>query len=645
MTSRTLQFGYIKKPTRYNSALIPVKSGRSLLTSFIGETGVNGNLPDTEETFIDEKEAVEETLEEQAGSGILDVIAQGAKALGTLGTAAAPVIIGAKVAKVTGKLIGDLAFGKVGTAISNKLSEKFNKNPNWRPGFPGEAHVVLNTPHGLTRANFCGPGTQIVKRVRRGDRGVNQIDTACEKHDLLYHFARTPEDIRRADNQMILDVDAVTDAGRAQKFLAKSVIQGKKLGEDVGLFGPETFTTLNLEGQGIADRMEGVQRHMGQIMARVMNLPHQSIHSRFGGNGITRGQIISGNDTMRHAVSGSGIRRSGLLGNVKGRDPTISGMNTSFISGTGNNALISILRNREPNPLSNRMNTISGRGLLPEETRDSTRRKFLDPTIRNEISSDGVTGIGGNAFNLDSMSPDSHNDNSLIRKSGSGLSLAGTGGRFPGGPFHTANPRGSGILDNIAAAAEGLREAAIERPGTILKKSVLNSLSKARKSKLDRTRRVNRKSSSSIRKSGRTASLAGGRKQKGGQLGILASIAGSILVPEIIKLFKKKKKKKKGQKGKGSGRMVYPYELRKISSGASGRGKKKLPASNLVIKLAKQHGLLPMSLSSNALIPLIQSAAKKQKLKKGQEGGQLGLLASLAASLILPKIIKVIRGK
>ena len=49
------------------------------------------------------------------------------------------------------------------------------------------------------------------------------------------------------------------------------LIRAKKLREDVGIFGTETFTTLpelsgkglNLEGRGIADRMQGVQRHMG----------------------------------------------------------------------------------------------------------------------------------------------------------------------------------------------------------------------------------------------------------------------------------------------------------------------------------------------------------------------------------------------
>jgi hypothetical protein len=739
--SRTLKFGYIEPPTRYNNALIPIRSSRSLLAAMraVQFDGPPSNLQGEEETFINEKEAVAELAANgQAGTGIIDVITQGAKALSGfvpvdavsgLANIAGKATKALAVAKKTGKLIGDLAFGEIGTTISNRLSEKFNKNPEWRPGFPGEKHVVLNTPHGLTRANFCGPGTQIIKRSNRGDKGVNQIDTACQKHDLLYHFARTKEDIRRADREMIREVDAVTDSGPTQKALAKGLIRGKIIGEDIGVFGPQTFTDLpgldasrpSLEGEGIADRMDGVQRHMGQILARVMNLPHQSIQSRFGGNGISRGQIISGNDTMRHPVvsidqqTGIGIRRTGLLGNVKGRDPTISGMNTSFISGTGNNALVQLLRSKGDrrsfgaNTLSGNgrnRNSISGMGLLPEEARDLSRKKFLDPTIRGEISSQSILGIGGNSFDL-----------------------AGEGGRFSQGPFHKANPRGTGIIDDIATAAGDLKNIGI-LPGNILKKNVLKGLKKSRKL-LARKIKADKRSVLSKRKG-----------QTGGQLPALAGLAASFIIPEVIKLIRKGKKgkglslpgagingnlgkgffsdigkflktagkevdrtyihppgkkqtvaefnaanRKKGkgryvgqnnqvgfrskpkrrkQRGKGSGRMVYdihkktfyPYELRKISSGASGKGKGKKgagPKTDLVIKLVKQHGLLPMSLSSNALIPLIQAAVKKRKVSKkkqstlangnSQEGGQLGSLAALAASLIIPKIIKSIRKR
>ena len=32
---------------------------------------------------------------------------------------------------------------------------------------------------------FCGPGTRFVKRLARGDGGINQLDAACREHDIV----------------------------------------------------------------------------------------------------------------------------------------------------------------------------------------------------------------------------------------------------------------------------------------------------------------------------------------------------------------------------------------------------------------------------------------------------------------------------
>jgi len=33
---------------------------------------------------------------------------------------------------------------------------------------------------------FCGPETQLEKRLVRGDRGINLLDAACREHDIAY---------------------------------------------------------------------------------------------------------------------------------------------------------------------------------------------------------------------------------------------------------------------------------------------------------------------------------------------------------------------------------------------------------------------------------------------------------------------------
>lgn len=34
--------------------------------------------------------------------------------------------------------------------------------------------------------NFCGPGTRLDKRLKRGDVGINPLDEACKEHDIAY---------------------------------------------------------------------------------------------------------------------------------------------------------------------------------------------------------------------------------------------------------------------------------------------------------------------------------------------------------------------------------------------------------------------------------------------------------------------------
>lgn len=37
---------------------------------------------------------------------------------------------------------------------------------------------------------FCGPGTKLQKRLKRGDTGVNELDKACKEHDIAYGIYR-----------------------------------------------------------------------------------------------------------------------------------------------------------------------------------------------------------------------------------------------------------------------------------------------------------------------------------------------------------------------------------------------------------------------------------------------------------------------
>lgn len=46
---------------------------------------------------------------------------------------------------------------------------------------------------------FCGPGTKLEKRLKRGDKGINKLDSACKEHDIAYDKHKSGSERRKAD--------------------------------------------------------------------------------------------------------------------------------------------------------------------------------------------------------------------------------------------------------------------------------------------------------------------------------------------------------------------------------------------------------------------------------------------------------------
>lgn len=78
--------------------------------------------------------------------------------------------------------------------LKEKLSEnsffKWMKNP--RP-------IELHLPY----YNFCGPFTDIPKRIKRNDKPINKLDSLCFQHDLDYLNSRSKQDRIKADKILI----------------------------------------------------------------------------------------------------------------------------------------------------------------------------------------------------------------------------------------------------------------------------------------------------------------------------------------------------------------------------------------------------------------------------------------------------------
>lgn len=49
---------------------------------------------------------------------------------------------------------------------------------------------------------FCGPGTHLKKRISLGQKGVNQLDTACREHDIAYSNSKDIKERHKADKSL-----------------------------------------------------------------------------------------------------------------------------------------------------------------------------------------------------------------------------------------------------------------------------------------------------------------------------------------------------------------------------------------------------------------------------------------------------------
>lgn len=74
-----------------------------------------------------------------------------------------------------------LTFNHQGSGIVNTLIDKL----------PFELHIP--------GYQFCGPGTKLEKRHKRGDSGINKLDTACKEHDISYSQNKSVADRHKAD--------------------------------------------------------------------------------------------------------------------------------------------------------------------------------------------------------------------------------------------------------------------------------------------------------------------------------------------------------------------------------------------------------------------------------------------------------------
>jgi hypothetical protein len=133
-----------------------------------------------------------------------------------------------------------LYAGERATNFRNALPDS---DDTARDGFPGEKHAILKLANGKNGvANYMGPGTEVVKRIKRKDPPRTPADAVAMAHDLRYTLAKDVTDIRHADEKMLEKLDKIKDAPR-NIFLGKRLIQAKVAAEKAGLLSRDKFAT------------------------------------------------------------------------------------------------------------------------------------------------------------------------------------------------------------------------------------------------------------------------------------------------------------------------------------------------------------------------------------------------------------------
>ena len=189
---------------------------------------------------------------QQRGFGIQDLISEAFKG------------------KSVTSLVKDISFGRIGTAIKTKIN-RLSGVRNAVPAFEGERHAfyIEKNRQGRNRllfANYMGPGTNLLKRIRRGDKPINSPDRVAMGHDARYFLATNIKQTRRADQIFVKKLKQIRATGKVSKINTDIGLRGIQLKmklENTGLLSKSKFIGPI---KSVADRLivSGVLRKLEQ---------------------------------------------------------------------------------------------------------------------------------------------------------------------------------------------------------------------------------------------------------------------------------------------------------------------------------------------------------------------------------------------
>lgn len=161
-----------------------------------------------------------------------------------------------------------LIFGTIGGSVA--IERMMSKDPKKMKevklskagGFDGEIHALIQLPDGsFGYANFLGPRTQVIKRLKRGDVGRSAVDWVARRHDIEFALASDIDDetmrtteVRKADLKMIQALNIIAKNRLDSELnveVAKEIIQTKMRLEDSGILNPDLFIGMENKPEDI----------------------------------------------------------------------------------------------------------------------------------------------------------------------------------------------------------------------------------------------------------------------------------------------------------------------------------------------------------------------------------------------------------
>jgi len=103
---------------------------------------------------------------------------------------------------------------------------------------------------GIEQSNYSGPGTELTKRLKRGDKGKTYTDKIANLHDINYGLSENYDDIRKADERMLKSLEKAKREKLDYKvniLPAEVGIKGKIFLEDYLKIPKETFTEFGID--------------------------------------------------------------------------------------------------------------------------------------------------------------------------------------------------------------------------------------------------------------------------------------------------------------------------------------------------------------------------------------------------------------